>query len=108
MMSKLPVRRKRWYRCDGKENLILAQNFAKDAVKAGENLAEEIPKQGQKLGEQAFELGKDKGIFLYSPTQYSYHLFLFQQTKHSKQLNKPVSTFIVLQFTQNDFFSPRC
>lgn len=88
--------------------MILAQNFASDTVKAGENLAEQIPKQGQKLGEEAFELGKDKGIFLSSPIEYSYHLFFFQQTKHSKQLNKPVSTFIFLPFTENDFLSPRC
>lgn len=62
MMSKHQVERNHFVKFVNVEwNLILAQNFANDAVKAGEDLAEQIPKQGQKLGEQAFELGKEKG-----------------------------------------------
>lgn len=89
-----------------REIWILAQNFANDAVKAGENLAEEIPRQGQKLGEQAFELGKEKGIYLHSPAKDSYHHLFFQRMKHSKLLNKPVSTFILFSIDSKIILIP--
>lgn len=38
-----------------------AQNFANDAIKAGQEYTKEGVKQTEQLTEQAFELGKDKG-----------------------------------------------
>jgi hypothetical protein len=60
--------------------LILAQNFANDAVKAGGEYAQEGLEQGQKLGEKAFELGKDKGkIYIYFSSRKLFFFFLFSE-----------------------------
>ena len=116
MMSRLQVERNDYiWIFQSRQNLILAQNFANDAVKAGEDLVDQIPKQGQKLGEQAFEMGKDKGnihISLFFLIHLENNLIgvflLLQQTKHSKLLNKPVSPLLFFESSKIRLFSGRC
>ena len=44
-----------------KWSIILAQNFADDAIKAAEQYAKDGAKRGEKLRDDAIELGKEKG-----------------------------------------------
>ena len=63
-MSKLQVKKqteRNFFSFLQKTSIVLAQNFADDAVKAAEQYAKDGAKRGEKLRDDAIELGKEKG-----------------------------------------------